>query len=265
LWCVWLWCDATPLAREHIHLWGREGTEWVCKAILEEGHQRYLGRALHAWHLSEALLTRGWFSVTGSRTIRRVEWSPCGRYLASASFDATTSIWENQQGGMFVPPPPIHVHVHTRMPTSTMQSSDARAVGASRGARTEFECIATLEGHENEVKGVAWDASGALLATSSRDKSSSTATVYSFLQELVTMMLMMIMVCPCLPSLTLRRIWMYDERRRVDLGKYAILSLSLFHLMLRGWARGSVRLLPSGWVDADLERVQWNQTRSLSA
>lgn len=28
-------------AGQHIHLWGKEGSEWVCKAILEEGHQRY--------------------------------------------------------------------------------------------------------------------------------------------------------------------------------------------------------------------------------
>ncbi|CAM6101588.1 unnamed protein product [Calypogeia fissa] len=78
---------------------------WTCKAVLDEVH---------------------------TRTVRSCEWAPGGRLLATASFDATTGIWESLGG--------------------------------------QFECVATLEGHENEVKSVAWNASGMLLATCSRDK-----------------------------------------------------------------------------------------------
>lgn len=90
-----------------IRIWGKDLTgKWCNKYVLTEGHKR---------------------------TIRQIAWSPCGTYLASASFDATTSVWDKKSG--------------------------------------QFECNASLEGHENEVKSVAWSKSGQVLATCSRDKS----------------------------------------------------------------------------------------------
>jgi len=54
--------------------------------------------------------------------------------MASASFDGTVSIWEEEDDGM-------------------------------------WDCTAQLEGHENEVKSVVWSMSGMLLASCGRDKS----------------------------------------------------------------------------------------------
>ena len=68
-----------------------------------------------------------------TRTVRRVAWSACGQFIATASFDGVTAIWEREG--------------------------------------SNWECVATLEGHENEIKCVVWSPDGGLLATCSRDKS----------------------------------------------------------------------------------------------
>ena len=44
-----------------------KGQNWKCQTILAEAH---------------------------SRTVRRVNWSPCGNYLSSASYDGTVAIWD---------------------------------------------------------------------------------------------------------------------------------------------------------------------------
>lgn len=75
------------------------------------------------------------------RTVRSVAWAPGGRTLATASFDSTVSVWEE----------------------SPDEEED--------GEVGEWECVTTLEGHENECKSVGFSADGGLLASCSRDRS----------------------------------------------------------------------------------------------
>lgn len=67
------------------------------------------------------------------RSIRDIAWSPCGKYVLLASFDAQVTLWEAKGNG-------------------------------------SFECVSVVEGHENEVKSVAWSPSGKYFASSGRDK-----------------------------------------------------------------------------------------------
>lgn len=74
-----------------------------------------------------------------TKTVRGIAWSPSGKTLATASFDANIGIW----------------------------SQDEDEEGGPSG---EWECMSLLEGHETECKSVAYSNSGSLLASCSRDK-----------------------------------------------------------------------------------------------
>ena len=92
----------------------------------------------YSWQLQSTL------DGVQNRTIRSIQFAPISRPLviASASFDGTIAIWEQQ--------------------LSSARSSTADVV--------EWECTTELQGHENEVKCVRWNATGSLLATCGRDK-----------------------------------------------------------------------------------------------
>ncbi|KAK9472492.1 WD40-repeat-containing domain protein [Dipodascopsis tothii] len=90
------------------------------------------------------------------RSIRSVAWRPgttaATAVLATASFDGTVGIWM-RDGERY----------------SYAVGADGH--GDSDVGLEEWEFVASLEGHENEVKCVAWSGAGSFLATCSRDKS----------------------------------------------------------------------------------------------
>ena len=88
-----------------------------------------------------------------TRTIRHLSWHPNGIVLATASFDSTVGIWEPAQ------------------PEEGIEDDEEASSLSRLSVNTDWECVSTLEGHESEIKSIAWSKGGNLLATCGRDKS----------------------------------------------------------------------------------------------
>ena len=97
-----------------------------------------------------------------TRSIRDVEFAPISTsstlILATASFDGMVMIWEGD------------VSQFDDMYDSTYNSDMGSDDDENKFEECTFEAIAQLEGHENEVKHVAWNQTGSLLASCGRDK-----------------------------------------------------------------------------------------------
>lgn len=90
------------------------------------------------------------------KAIRSVAWRPHSQpvCLAAGSFDSTVSIWSG-------------IPLEYRDDDEEEEEDDDTDLGSN----DQMELMAIIEGHENEIKGVAWSHDGIFLATCSRDKS----------------------------------------------------------------------------------------------
>ncbi|KAG8160423.1 hypothetical protein KVR01_009959 [Diaporthe batatas] len=123
---------------------------------------------------SHSILTGG-----HARSVRSAAWKPAmppnKLCLVTASFDSTAALWRWDGGNLSVDQPADLVPSHpgsleVDVTTTTASRSPQRDPTASDKDEDDWEFSLVLEGHDSEVKSVAFSPSAQYLATCSRDK-----------------------------------------------------------------------------------------------
>ena len=113
--------------------WHPKGTHLA--AAGEDKVVRIYASATGDWGEKDSIHCISTLEDAQTRTVRCCEWSPNGKMIACASFDGTVVVWETRDASLM-----------------------------------HWDQVASLDGHENEVKSVAWSPVGFWVATCGRDK-----------------------------------------------------------------------------------------------
>lgn len=139
-------------------------------------------KSLRLWHNQHSniwVLTTVLSSTTFLRAVRDISWSPDGRLIAVACFDATSTIVELVGGSKPKLDPVLALEGHdSEVKAVSYGSSGALLASCSRdrtvwiweaGFDFDYECIAVLSGHSADVKSLVWHPSQEMLLSCSYD------------------------------------------------------------------------------------------------